>query len=469
MDGVWSWIAALPSAAETSPPLPLASSPTSGLSIFLSAATGDGFLTLSVSLHNPLTNTKILWVSEPITLSATKPQLPLLLQLLHELILLSPSPNLPHIPKLNPDQIFPALSQTTDTPSLLYLSLICRLFYLCAGDSPPEAALLLFRSFEASFACRCSLRAFLLAAGADREERLMRSIGYVVSKWCILRELQADPAQFAGGVCPAYAAEVHGLWILKGYAPVLAMHRSVGSPGFEPKDAVLRYSLAHQQLEALLQFEYSVCGRDPRFLKVAVHVDNIRLRVARLGFGGSGKEDDDVRIASAERHFPSRLRVYIGPAAGAGYAIGPSLGRSTGNLEEEVNLIRTVKGGFGFTNGGPGTGFRAKARWSRRARRRSWRWEQEAEGSAAVFEGVLCDVETGEEVAGWRMMGGGMSGRWGRAFGKGGGVVVAGDEMAEGVSWRMGRKWKEDGQVAVGGEGVAELFSERGAEQILRN
>ncbi|KAG6469128.1 hypothetical protein ZIOFF_073826 [Zingiber officinale] len=298
------------------------------------------------------------------------------------------------------------------------------------------------------------------------EGRLMRSLGYMLCKWCILRELQGGGGP--AGCCPSYAAERHGLWVLKGFAPVPAMARygtsaSTGGQSLEAKDSVLRYALAHQQLEAVVQLEYTVCLRDPRFIRVSVRVDNVRLHVVRLRFGRRkdevGKEEQEV---DAELHFPSRARVWVGPELGASYATGPSLGRSSGNPERELEAARTLKGRFG---GGKAAGVKATARTATRARGRSWRWEQEAEGGVGVFEGVLCDGATGAEVAEWRPGGGGVDPRggmrrrysgWGRAFSKGGGVVVAGDELAEAVEWRVGRemegrvaRWRVGGRVWV--------------------
>ncbi|KAI0493217.1 hypothetical protein KFK09_027493 [Dendrobium nobile] len=440
MNNLWSWIDELPSSPHPPPPLPLASS--SGRSILLSADpnTATDLLTFSISFNgfqasNP---TKTLWVSDAIPLSSPTTHLLLLLQLVHEIII-------PRLPKPDLARFLLALGPIPDTPNLLSLALLCRLFWLCAGESSADAGFLFFRSFDAALEyaldCRRSLRGFLFAAGADREERFMRSVGYVLAKWCILREFSAstDMRRLPVGCFPAYAAEVHGLWIMKGYCPVPAMARSsgdgpsatLGSPKINLKEATTRYALAHQQLELVVQLEYSICGRDPRFLKIALRVDNIRLHMARLAYG----KRDDYGPATVEGHFPSRVRIRVGPEAGSVYAVGPSLGRSSGNPEYVVDSTRTVKGGLGV-------GVRAKARWSARVRRRSWCWEQEAEGVAAVFEGVLCDGETGTEVAVSDMRAGMRRRHIGseRAFSKAGGVVLSGDELPEVVSWRVGRE-----------------------------
>ncbi|KAI5015083.1 hypothetical protein ZWY2020_056473 [Hordeum vulgare] len=145
-----------------------------------------------------------------------------------------------------------------------------------------------------------------------------------------------------------------------------------------------------------------------------------------------------------------------------------------GNPEREVETTRTIKGAFsGATKLGGDPRVKAKMRLSSRAWSRSWwEWaegsagavrgraappegegedvlvvtgtepelavEQEAEGSADVFEGVLCDPATGTEVSSWRP--GSieadpridMRRRYGglrRAFSKMRGLVVAGDEQ----------------------------------------
>ncbi|KAG1342016.1 hypothetical protein COCNU_05G002450 [Cocos nucifera] len=491
MDDVWSWLILLPSPSKwpSSPPsLVLAAS--ADRSILLSAdrtagSNAEALATFSISLHgfpHPSNPVRTLWVSEPFPLSSpSSSRLLFLLQLLHEVIALSPSTSSLHFDpasiKLDTERISDAIAGAGDEAAVFFaLALLLRLFWLCACDAPADAGFLFFRSLgpalERALDCRRALREFLLAAGPDAEERFMRSLGYMLAKWCLLRELQpAAGRRLPATCCPSYAAEAHGLWVLKGFAPVSAM-APVGTGSFsthlEAKGAVLRYAMAHQQLEAVVQLEYTVCMRDPRFIKIGVRVDNIRLHVVRLRFGrkNEGEESDDVED---ERHFPSRVRLWVGPEAGSAYATGPSLGRSSGNPEREVETVRTITGRFGG-GGSKAPGIKAKARASARSRGRSWRWEQEAEGGAGVFDGVLCDASTGAEVAGWRPAGGGGAGGGGdprggmrrrysgsgRAFSKAGGVVVAGDELAEGVSWRVGRemegrvvRWRIGGRLWV--------------------
>ncbi|RLN42145.1 uncharacterized protein C2845_PM01G18610 [Panicum miliaceum] len=512
MDDVWPWLASVaplpPAAAPDAPPrpwsLPLAASP-DGASIVLqvhAAATAtasprsaDGeparLVAFSLAVSVAGGEARALWVSDAFAASSSVPlRLRLLVQLLNEVLALSP-----YVPCLgatsaagglgddasseawvDADVVSAAVgaggTDASSAPAAAFfsLALLLRLFWLCALDAPADAGYLFFRDLGAGIEralveCPPALGAFLRAVGPDVEERFMRSLGYMLAKWCLLREIQAAAVKPAPqqevprrrralpAACVSYAAEAHGLWVLRGYAPVLAMPRVTGpasasvaaSPHEAPEEPALRYGLVHQQLEAVAQLEYAV--RDD---------------------AGGADDDDDAQddaagadVMDGERHFPSRIRIWVGPRFGASYATGPSLGRSTGNPERDVEMTRTVKGAFsgptklgnGNINGGVAPPrVKAKMRSSARARTRSWRWEQEAEGSAGVFEGVLCDPVTGTEVSAWRPgVGGtgagdprnGMRRRYGgpgRAFSKMRGLVVAGDELPEEMTWRVGRE-----------------------------
>uniref|UniRef100_A0A0E0D1A0 Uncharacterized protein n=1 Tax=Oryza meridionalis TaxID=40149 RepID=A0A0E0D1A0_9ORYZ len=516
MDDVWPWLAGL--AGEPPPPpqavVALAAFPDGRLSIVLQAdhvalAEGDEEDKILVDFSLALNGTssggaaRVLWTSGRFeAASGVALQRQLLARLLDEVITLSPSVSClsgnlglgvcgaPELSKLD-EEIVAGVgndSAPAAAASFFSLALLLRLFWLCATEAPADTGFLFFQALGADIHralvdCRPALALFLASVGPDVEERFMRSLGYMLAKLCLLREMQADADQPAAATwrgralpaaCLSYATEVHGLWVLRGYAPVLAMPRVTGAastaasitalPHEAPEEPALRYGLVHQQLEVVAQLEYAARARGgERFMTVAVRVDNVRVRVARLGFrrddvdaGADGVDDDAM---DGERHFPSRLRLWVGPRFGASYATGPSLGRSTGNPEQDVETTRSVKGAFvaaGATklaNGGVPPRIKAKTRSSARARNRSWRWEQEAEGSAGVFEGVLCDPATGTEISAWRgdnnNNGGagdprnGMRRRYGgpgRAFSKMRGLVVAGDELPEEVTWRVGRE-----------------------------
>ncbi|TKV95470.1 hypothetical protein SEVIR_9G365100v4 [Setaria viridis] len=527
MDDVWPWLASLPApppAAEPDAPPPpppwslqLASSP-DGPSIVLqadAATTVDGddgsepapLVAFSLAI-NGAGAASALWTSDGFAVSSPVPvRLQLLVQLLNDVLDRSP-----YVPCLGANAVeFAGVDASSEArvdaevvsavmgaagtdafAAFFSLALLLRLFWLCALDAPADAGYLFFRDLGAGIeralgACRPALAAFLCFVGPDVEERFMRSLGYMLAKWCLLREMQAATGSAAKAevprrrralpaACLSYAAEAHGLWVLKGYAPVLAMARVTAaastsitaSPHEVPEEPALRYGLVHQQLEAVVQLEYAVRVRDGRFLAVSVRVDNVRVRVARLAFrkddedAGGGATDDDAEdagddVMDGERHFPSRIRLWVGPRFGASYATGPSLGRSTGNPERDVEMTRTIKGAFSgatkLANGNVNAPrMKAKMRSSARTRSRSWRWEQEAEGSAGLFEGVLYDPVTGTEVSAWRPGTGGsraadprngMRRRYGgpgRAFSKMRGLVVAGDELPEEMTWRVGRE-----------------------------
>lgn len=514
MDDVWPWLAGL--AGEEPPPpqavVALAAFADGTTSIVLQAdhvalAEGDEEEKTLVDFSLALNSTnggaaRVLWTSGRFeAASGVALQRQLLARLLDEVITLSPSVSclsgnlglgVGGAPKSKLDEEIVAGIGNDSAASFFSLTLLLRLFWLCATEAPADTGFLFFQALGADIQralvdCRPALALFLASLGPDVEERFMRSLGYMLAKLCLLREMQADADQPAPAAtrrpralpaaCLSYATEVHGLWVLRGYAPVLAMPRVTCAasttapitalPHEAPEEPALRYGLVHQQLEVVAQLEYAVrARRGERFMTVAVRVDNVRVRVARLGFrrddadadadGGDAHDD----AMDGERHFPSRLRLWVGPRFGASYATGPSLGRSTGNPEQDVETTRTVKGAFAaagatkLANGSVPPRIKAKTRSSARARNRSWRWEQEAEGSAGVFEGVLCDPATGTEISAWRgdnnnNNGGagdprnGMRRRYGgpgRAFSKMRGLVVAGDELPEEVTWRVGRE-----------------------------
>jgi hypothetical protein len=516
MDDVWPWLASLPPlppAGDAPPPpaswrLPLAASPDGASSVVLqadAATTADGdddgrgpalLVSFSLAIDGTAGVPSALWTSDGFPESSPVPlRLQLLVQLLNEVLDRSPympclgaSANAVDFAVVDgPSEVtvdaevvsgVMGAAGTDAFAAFFSLSLLLRLFWLCALDAPADAGYLFFRDLGTGIerslgACRPALAAFLRFVGPDVEERFMRSLGYMLAKWCLLREMRAAAGsevprrrRAIPAACLSYAAEAHGLWVLRGYAPVLAMARvtaaastsMTASPHEAPEEPALRYGLVHQQLEAVVQLEYAVRVRDGRFLAVSVRVDNVRVRAARLVFGKDDDEDAGDDVIYGERHFPSRIRLWVGPRFGASYATGPSLGRSTGNPERDVEMTRTVKGAFSgatkLANGNMNAPrMKAKMRSSARTHSRSWRWEQEAEGSAGVFEGVLYDPVTGTEVSAWRPgIGGGAGaadprngmrrryGGPGRAFSKMRGLVVAGDELPEEMTWRVGRE-----------------------------
>nr|GMC87648.1 uncharacterized protein LOC109161274 [Ipomoea batatas] len=310
------------------------------------------------------------------------------------------------------------------------------------------------------------LRTFFVTVGADVELCFMRTFGYMLAKWLILREvggvgLQSLTPQYLG---ISYSTEAYGLWILKGYAPVRAMRCTLRRrernpfPVIEAQESALRYALAHQQLEAVIQFEYTV-GYFDGFIQVNARLDNIRLHVARLGFN---KSEDDAYVD--EKHFPSRIRVWVGPEVGASYVGGMSLGQSTNNIEKEVETHKIWKGSFGDSKVPK---MKAVARMATKTKMKNWRWDQDAEGNAVVYDATLCDNQTGIEVATWKPDNGddGPTGvvmnnlgrRYrgaNRGFTKKGSLVIAGEESGTGVGWRLSKemvgsvlKWRIGGEI----------------------
>lgn len=494
---IWSWICDLPNSdewAESDRPhiFELASSgpaqDDSTRSIYLradrtSGSDSEAAVTFTVCLQgfHPLNAEKPLWVSEKCHLSGENPFLPLFLQLLQEIISLSPNaPNSTcprsQLQKLKHEPIVWIMdSHSPESFSTFFnLVFILRLFWLCACDAPSEAGSLYFQSLLAPALETVSskpapvLRTFLITVGVDTELCFMRTLGYIIAKWCILREIGIGLQVLVPLPCRhpgfSYAAEAHGAWVLKGYAPMMMMKlaRSNGQksqiPRIDAKESILKYSLAHQQLEALVQLEYSV-GFHDGFIQVRARVDNIRLHVAKLGF----INQNDGAEYGEEKHFPSRVRIWVGPEVGATYASGLSLGRSTENKEREVEIQKIVKGNFEKLKLSKA---KAVAKTSTRTRTKNWRMDQDAEGNAAIFDAVLYDNATGQEVASGRPYGQtgddpvhGLRRRYvgsNRPFTKAGSVVLAGDEYGEGVGWKLSKemegsvlKWRIGGEFWV--------------------
>ncbi|XVE49268.1 hypothetical protein DITRI_Ditri01bG0069300 [Diplodiscus trichospermus] len=496
MMDIWSWIYELPNSeewGESDSPIifTLASAGKkqcdSSRSIQLRAertygSNSEAFLTFKICFEGfqPSDSEKPLWVSDACLLSSEQPFLPLVLQLLQEII--NRSPAVPdstcpksQLQKLKPEPISWIMESHSPESFSSFFSLVflTRLFWLCACDAPTEVGSFYFQSFLGpnieALTCKEApvLRTFLVSVGVDTELCFMRTLGYMFVKWIISREVGVGlqtltplPRQNLG---ISYATEAHGFWTLKGYAPVKAMKLMHSTdqrsrfPAIGAKESLLRYVLAHQQLEAVIQLEYSV-GFYDSYIQVNARVDNLRFHVAKLGFS---KKDDDVDHFD-ERHFPSRIRFWVGPEVGSTYVSGLSLGRSTNNGEREVKTQRIVKESF---RNSKTPDIKARTRVSMTSKIKNWRWDQDAEGNAAVFDAVLCDNVTGHEIATWKSFdnvnsGNGNSSFQNRYYGanrpftKAGGLVLAGDDYGERVGWRLSRemegsvlKWRIGGEV----------------------
>ena len=458
-----------PEKADSRFVLELAGSPAKSIVLKAERTAGsnsESLATFSVSLHgffHPSNSpSSTLWVSHACPLSSEGRQkglYPLFLQLVQEVIARAPSvAAATSPPKLDLRRFFDGAAASQQFAGFFDLVFLCRLFWLCACDTPAEVGYLYFQAMnarlEGCLLCGDAMRNFLISIGVDWEIYFMRSLGYLLAKRSILKELSPSISEVEKRSIAAfsYATESHGLWVVRGYAPVLSMARTTDhavaeeNPLLDTKESLLRYALAHQQLEYVLQLEYLVDSpAHSRFLRVAVRLDNLRLLVAKLGFGGG--DDAASTAAPDERHFPSRMRFWVGPELGGATVSCLSLGRSTANPEREIEREQTAEGGYDGSSKFPRV--KAVARSFGRLRARSWRWEQEAEGNLAVFDGVLCDPATGVEAASWRPGAatadprGAMRRRYagpGRAFSKGGGLVVAGDELGQWVSWRVGKE-----------------------------
>nr|XP_043628179.1 uncharacterized protein LOC122599693 [Erigeron canadensis] len=492
---VWSWICELPYSEDW----PIITDSTSELTFNLASSTESLQLKarrkftsnsdlLAITLYVSYED-KALWVSDTCQVNSKQPFLPLVLQIIQEIVSRSPNAHdtinascpRSQLQKLKPDSVSWILdSHSTESFSTFFnLVFLARLFWLCACDAPSEVGSIYFNSilgpnldvFSTSQAP--VLRAFFVSAGIDVELCLMRTFGYMITKCLMLREVGVGlqlltPSYDNLGF--SYATETHGLWVLKGYAPLMAMTRcgpnrvSDVKSLFEAKESVLKYALAHQQIEVVIQLEYSIEFKDT-FILVNARVDNIRVHVAKLGFN---KNEENVYMH--ERHFPSRVRFWVGPEAGASYVTGLTLGRSTDNIEKETETQKILKGSFGDTKVPK---MKAMTKTTTRTKARAWRWDQDSDGHVAIFDTTLCDNMTGVEISTWQPHIGDLGGvndhergdqversfqkRYtgaNRSFTKSGNWVFA--EGLEGIKWRLNKemegsvlKWRIGGQVWV--------------------
>ncbi|KAL3614253.1 hypothetical protein CASFOL_042327 [Castilleja foliolosa] len=494
---IWSWICDLPNSDELNqlnshltfhlPP----SKPSSTQSIQFRAeqtlgSNSEPFITFSIyfvgfdSSDQNEENNKIIWASDTCPLSSDKPFLPLVLQLLQEIVARAPTAHDSTCPrsqlqKLKPEPVSWIMDSHSPESFSSFFNLIflTRLFWLCVCDAPSQVGSFYFHSLLApnleTFSCKHAqvLRNFFVAVGTDVELCFTRAVGYMLAKWLILRDVELIglksltllPSENLGF---SYAVETHGLWAFKGYTPVKSM-RCVQSQGqksqflsvSDARESLLKYALAHQQLEAVIQFEYTVRFCE-NYIQVNARVDNIRVHVVQLGFKKDSGED-----FLNEKHFPSRIRVWVGPEVGASYVGGLSLGRPTDNVEREMEIQKTLKGTSGNSKVVPEV--KEMARMVAKTKVKNWRWDQDVEGNAATFDGTLCDNTTGVEIATWKpSVGGGQMGNLrsryaggSRPFTKSGGLIIGGEEYGGGgVGWRLSKemegsvlKWRIGGQV----------------------
>ncbi|CAG7883236.1 unnamed protein product [Brassica rapa] len=488
----WSWICELPEShdfaeSDTHAVFQLAEDLTHSIQLRVERASSSDLESLSLTFKVVVEGfshlkSSTIWVSDTCALSSEKPFLPLVLQLLQELISYSPTTGESTCTKSEPLEIKSGpVSWVMDShspesfSSVFNLILLTRLFWLCVFDAPSEVGSFFFQHLLGphvkSLTCQHApvLRTFLASLGVDAELCIVRAASYALSKWMISKEVGLGNLGLKQITSPlphqslgfSYATEAHGLWSLKGYFPILSMNltnnisssemhnnKIIKFPFVEPKEAVLRYALSHQHAEVIVQFEYSVTFHE-NYIKVNARVDNIRVHVSKLGFHkGRGMENQIAECYSDEKYFPSRVQVWVGPEVGSNHVSGLSLGRSTKNEEREVEVMRVLKGNFGKGKVAPRV--KARARISTRRKIKDWRIEQECEGNAAVFDAVLYDRESGQEVMTVKPNQEGMK----NVFTKSGGMVFGRDEYGDGAGWRVGRemegsvlKWRMGGKI----------------------
>lgn len=501
---VWPWICDLPSSSEWTNSkssqlvYQLASSGSSKndnvppRSIQLRAERSsessiERWITFSICVQGfqPNGGCKTIWLSDPCLLLSDNPFLPFVQQLMQETVNRAPITYHNHTHhrsqtlKIKSDPI--AWILQTHSPEsfsgLFNLLLITRLFWLCACDSPSDVGSFFFHSLLAPNLEPLSrdshapvVKAFLLAVGVDVELCLARAIGYMLAKWLIVKELRVGLPSLLplpSNIGLSYASEACGLWLMKLYAPVWAMQCTHSRdttdkfyPFVQPKESALRYALAHQQLEAQIQLEYTI-GFHETYIQVSTRVDNIRVHVVKLGFNKDA-ENDDMELCE-EMYFPSRIEFWVGPEVGCNYVASLSLGRSTQNIEREIETQKLMKGSFRKMKNPK---VKTMSRSSTKTKVRNWRWDQDVEGNTAIFDAVFYENSNGIEVYSTKLVGGASASnkpvddlgrrysKVNRPFMKSGGLVFTGKEYGEEVKWGLSKemegsvlKWRIGGKV----------------------
>ncbi|CAN0927055.1 hypothetical protein LINGRAHAP2_LOCUS35668 [Linum grandiflorum] len=410
-------------------------------------------VTLSVCLRGFSTLT--VWASDAYPLDPAQTNnnflLPLLLQLLQEIVTRAPTSYNTTCPRSNFKKLRPEpVSWIIDShspesfSSFFNLVFLTRLFWSCALDAPCEVG-----SFYLDSLLGPNIHSLLAPTHAPVLRKFLVAVSMVgPGLHSLVPRVNPTQQQQLGF---SYATEAHGFWTLKGYAPVPAMrltrYRSNNDSSLflEPNESVLKYALAHQQLEAVIQLEYSVTFHES-YIQVSARVDNFRFHVAKLGFNYN--KSDEVEEYAEERHFVSRVRAWVGPEIGATYVAGLSLGRSTHNGESETTEQQLL------TKDNYDNLSTRRARKVTRMRTKDWRWDQDVEGNAVVFDAALYDSATCREY--YNSGGGGPRDGPNRPFTKTRGLVFGGDEYGNEVVWRVGKemegsvlKWRIGGEVWV--------------------
>ncbi|GLJ25371.1 hypothetical protein SUGI_0485730 [Cryptomeria japonica] len=338
---------------------------------------------------------------------------------------------------------------------------LCRLFWLCACESPFQVGSLYFdmvgSSLNRIMPPKETLKSFLVSMGADLEENFMRSLGYMYTKFiCLNPEQQRfDPL--------TYSCSTSGYCAVRGYAPLLAMKNSQTHLQFQlpsTEDAVLQYVLSHQQMEAVIQLKYRAVVLND-CVEIEMSVDNVRCTVTQLAFGKTA-------AVSEEEHFPSKISLCLAPHDAAPVLM-VTLNKSSANPVKKMTSHRFLLG----------TDYHSKFPVFVKSRCvnetsystdyvSSWKYEQSSEGKQGILEWVLYDNERGKEVASCRDCkgGGGVDSKrwWRERYRKGtrpftaeGGVVFASDEYGQSVVWRLNKsclqenclKWSVKGCIWV--------------------
>ncbi|KAK1286879.1 hypothetical protein QJS10_CPB20g00210 [Acorus calamus] len=295
------------------------------------------------------------------------------------------------------------------------------------------------------------------AVGSNVEERWMRAVNLAVTNWAMTEK----PTKTRVPVF-SYAVSASGLWKVQLWCPAVAMdvESPSGGGGPPPPDERLKFSLAYQQLEGVVQLAYKVVVRE-NWIDIVVSVDNVRCDVSPLA---SNKLMAKRGTGAEEKHFPSSISIELTPTVQADI-LSVSVSKSSDNPEHEIGHEKGLEGSF--EPQGPFIGLHVSASETVTMSMKPWKFEQSVHGYSACLNWLLHDWANGREVISSRPSRVSLFLRpraWFRdryssvyrPFTKRGGVIFAGDEYGESVWWKVcdqarGRRmeWEIRGKVWV--------------------
>eukprot|EP01018_Ginkgo_biloba_P013436 Gb_40607 [translate_table: standard] len=491
---IWEWLCGLPPSSQWpggTASLQLCTSPNTPISLSLVVETSvdgkalEGPVTFSLVVIVDSKSTMCLWKSEPCPSAAQEKTFSLLLNVIDTIMLLGPETENSIIStgelRMQRHIHLAILQQSSHYKTIFNCSFVCLCLCMCVYEAPSQirswSLELLERQMEEA-GNHVSVRLLLQALSPSMDEAFMRSLGYIITH----RKLEQARGKAAAPITDeiweksirtpftySYSSNnIDGFWRVKAYAPLLSMkaekirrHHHSGKKDDQddesPRDDRLLYALRYQQMEATIQLRYSV-NVLKNSIEVNIGVHNVRCVVSQLASAEVMKANG----ASNERHFPSRVCLYVAPEEGSAlHMVSPNL-----SSENPVHEMRTESTWQTVFVPPKGAGVTMGSSESYSVNIKPWRHEQWVDGRRGKLEWTLYDPTNGKEVASVKpskmvMM---QPKAWFKdryltgvlPFTKEGGVVFSYDKYPHSITWRLNRdmegktmRWEIVGRIFV--------------------